>query len=180
MHEKRFDKDAGRLRFPERIERLEVKRVVDLSLEGITPESLLDVGCGSGLFTEEFARRGLQVSGLDANPEMLKIAAGFLPQADFREGIAEDIPYPDNAFDMLFMGVVLHETDDTLLALREARRVAKARTAILEWPYREEDYGPPLVHRLPPEKVLALAEEAGFRKGEEIRLKHTVLYRLNI
>ncbi len=180
MHEKRFHRDADRLRAPERIERLEVERVIELCLEGITPESVLDEGCGSGLFSEAFAGRGLRVTGLDANPEMLQIASRYLPQAEFREAIAESIPFDDDTFDLVFMGVVLHETDDTRQALREARRVAKMRVSILEWPYMEEAYGPPLAHRLKPEDVAAMAREAGFKEAETIMLQNTVFYRLAV
>jgi len=34
------------------------------------------------------------------------------------------MPFPDGAFDLVFMGLLLHEADDNLAALREAQRVA--------------------------------------------------------
>jgi methylase of polypeptide subunit release factors len=52
MHERRFRGDPARLRSPERLEQLEVERVVELSLEGITAGSVLDVGTGTGVFAE--------------------------------------------------------------------------------------------------------------------------------
>lgn len=49
MHERRFNREIGRLRYPDRIALLEVKRVVDLALEGLKQiQSVLDVGTGSG------------------------------------------------------------------------------------------------------------------------------------
>ena len=44
MHEKRFEGAIDRLRSPERVERLDVERVVDLCLESETATSVLDVG----------------------------------------------------------------------------------------------------------------------------------------
>ena len=45
--------------------------------------SILDVGTGSGLFAEVFFKRGLEVSGVDANPEMLIAARQFVPKGIF-------------------------------------------------------------------------------------------------
>jgi ribosomal protein L11 methylase PrmA len=59
MHEKRFEGDIDRLRTPERVERLDVERVVDLCLEKVKVHSVLDVGTGSALFAESFSKRGL-------------------------------------------------------------------------------------------------------------------------
>ncbi len=132
MHEKRFEGDFDRLRSPERIARLEVERVVDLCLAGAHISRVLDIGTGTGLFAEAFARRGLQVSGIDANPTMLPVARGFVPSGDFREGVAEALPFSDGSFDLVFLGVVLHEADDLQKALEEALRVSGQRVGILE------------------------------------------------
>ena len=77
---------------------------------------------------------------------------------------------------MVSLGLILHETTDPVAALREARRVARHRVVVLEWPHEEEDYGPPREHRLRPEAVARLAREAGFTAVEEERLRRTVLY----
>ncbi len=176
MHERRFEGDIQRLRSPQRVERLEVSRVVDVCLEGIKAKNLLDIGAGSGLFAQAFAGRGLTVAGIDANPEMVEAARGFVPEGDFRLAEAELLPYPDEAFDLAFMGVLLHEADDPGKALSEACRVARQRVAVLEWPYRADEYPPPLAHRLSPEKVFDLAQSAGISAPETRDLIHTVLY----
>jgi ubiquinone/menaquinone biosynthesis C-methylase UbiE len=179
MHEKRFNREIERLRDPERIARMEVERVVRLALEGLKePLTVLDVGTGSGLFAEQFAARGLQVTGLDANPEMLPAAQQFVPAGSFHEGTAEKLPFPDASFDLVFMGLLLHETDDTLAALSEAQRVAVQRLAVLEWPDEDQPIGPPREHRLAFEKISTLAKQAGFAKLETLWLENLVLYRL--
>jgi 2-polyprenyl-3-methyl-5-hydroxy-6-metoxy-1,4-benzoquinol methylase len=92
IHELRFNREIERLRDPQRVARLEIKRVVDLALENLKGlQTVLDVGTGSGLFAEEFAAapRGLQVTGLDANPEMLPVAQQFAPSGTFRIGETE-------------------------------------------------------------------------------------------
>ena len=178
MHERRFNREIERLRDPERTARLEVERVVDLALENLTGvQSALDIGTGSGLFAEQFAAKGLKVSGVDVNPQMLPAAQQYVPSGTFWEGVAEKLPFPDRSFDLVFMGLLLHETDDMLAAMREAQRVAVMRLAILEWPDEEQPFGPPQAHRLSYEKVAALAKQAGFKGLQEIRLKNLVLYR---
>ena len=169
-----------KLRSPERLARLEVERVVDIILESIAPKNLLDIGTGSGLFAEAFIRRGLAVTGIDEQERMLEAARGFVPEADFQAASAESLPFPDNAFDCTFMGHVLHESDAPLKVLQEARRVSRYRVSVLEWPFREEGEGPPLGHRLKSEEVLNYAVAAGFQQPAEIRLKHMVLFILDI
>ena len=88
-----------RLRAPERVERLEMERVLDLCLEDGPSGSLLEVGTGTGLFAQAFAGRGLMVPGMDVNPEMLAAAHKYVPAGQFREGTAESLSYPDHSFD---------------------------------------------------------------------------------
>ncbi len=179
MHERRYSREIERLRDPERVARLEVPRVVQLALGGLAyPQTVLDVGTGSGLFAEQFATRGMRVDGLDANPEMLAAARGFVPAGTFHEGAAEKLPFPDGSFDLVFMGLLLHETDDALEALREARRVALRRLAVLEWPDEDQPFGPPRAHRLSFEKLEVLARQAGFKVIRPVRLEQLVLYLL--
>ncbi len=177
-HERRFHGDADRLRSDERMRRLEVDKVIDLCLEGLQAKRILDVGTGSGLFAEAFASKGLEVAGVDVNPEMVVTASRLIPSARFQVAPAEELPYPDDSFDLVFMGLVFHETDDALKSIQEARRVSKQRVAILEWPYRQEEFGPPLAHRLKPEEVSALAHKVGCGDIDIVYLSNTVLYRL--
>jgi ubiquinone/menaquinone biosynthesis C-methylase UbiE len=180
MHEKRFEGDIDHLRTPERVERLDVERVVDLCLEKVKVHSVLDVGTGSALFAESFSKRGLEVAGVDVNPKMLAAARQFVPNGDFHEGTAEMLPYPDGSYDFVFLGLVLHESDKPLKALMEAQRVAQQRVGILEWPYYEQSFGPPLVHRLKPEDLDNLFRKAGYQKWEATDLSNTIFYRLEV
>lgn len=181
MNEKRFSREIEKLRDPERLARLEVERVVDLSLQGLKEvKTVLDIGVGSAVFAEAFAAKGLALSGIDVNPEMLPAAQKYVPAGLFKEGVAEKLPFQEPVFDLAFMGLVLHETDDTLAALKEAWRVSRQRLAVLEWSYEEQPFGPPLEHRLRPQTISLLALQAGFKKIESIRLQNLVLYRLEI
>lgn len=177
QHGNRFSGGIDRLRSPERLARLEVERVLDLSLAGCQIQAVIDIGTGSAVFAEAFARRGLKVAGIDVNPEMLEVARSYVPDADFHQAPAESLPFSNASFDLAFMGLVLHETDHLQQALHEARRVSRQRLVILEWPYEVQSFGPGLEERLPPAKVMEFAQKAGFSGGEEIRLQQLVLYR---
>lgn len=177
-HERRFQGEADRLRAPDRLARMEVPRVVALSIEGIIVESALDVGTGTGVFAEAFAAAGLAVTGIDVNADLLAVARQAVPTAQFKQAPVEKIPFADQSFDLAFLGHVLHEADDPLAALKAAYRVARSRVAILEWPYRQEEKGPPLEHRLKPEIIVDLARQAGFQNVETIHLEHMDFYRL--
>jgi ubiquinone/menaquinone biosynthesis C-methylase UbiE len=177
-HERRYAGEVERLRRPERVAWLEVERVVDLVLDGIDARSALDVGIGSGIWAEAFARRGLHVAGVDVNEAMLAAARAHVPAAaELRAAPAERLPFADRSFDVVFLGHLLHEADDAVQVLREARRTARLRVAALEWPYREEEGGPPLAHRLAPETVERLARDAGFAGVATEVLQWMVLYR---
>jgi SAM-dependent methyltransferase len=176
VHGHRFG-DIERLRAPERLERLEVGRVADLVLDGIHAHTVIDVGTGSGVFAEGFAKRGLTVTGIDANVGMLHVARRYVPGGTFLRAVAEQIAFADNAFDVVFLGLVLHETDDLLRTMQEAHRVARVRVAVLEWPFLAEEFGPGLAERLRPEDMELLGRQAGFGPIEVLPLQKLVLYR---
>ncbi|MFH1076807.1 MAG: methyltransferase domain-containing protein [Pseudomonadota bacterium] len=91
-------------------------------------ERLLDIGCGTGNLLHFFAGMGLNVSGIDCSPYMLDIARKKLGhKAELYRGVAEDLPFDDNAFDISILCNVLEFVDDPLRALAEASRVTRNR-----------------------------------------------------
>jgi SAM-dependent methyltransferase len=85
---------------------------------------LLDVGCGSGRFAELARRRGAAVSGLDAAPGLLAIARTRVPDGDLHVGEIEQLPWPDDSFDVVTAFNAVQYAASPVTALREARRVA--------------------------------------------------------
>ena len=91
-------------------------------------ERLLDIGCGTGNHLRLFAERGLDVTGIDSSPYMLDIARHKVERrAEIRRGVAEDLPFEDNTFDMAVMINVLEFTENPAKAIGEACRVARDR-----------------------------------------------------
>lgn len=180
MHEKRFSGDVERLRSPERIKRLDVERVIQLCLEGDKFSSMLDVGTGSGLFGELFSKQGLDVTGIDAQFAMLLVARSYIPKGKFTQAIAEKLPFFDKSYDLIFYGLVLHEADDPLAVLKAAHQISRKRVCLLEWPYAEQTFGPPLDDRLNPILLEKLFRQAGYKSWKSDHLENVDLYRLSI
>ena len=176
MSDKRYNDRIEKLREPERVARYEIDRMVDACLVGIDAESMLDVGTGSGLFAEAFFKKGLQVAGADVNPDMIAAAKEFIPAGRFEVASAEKMPFDDQSFDLVFMANVFHEVDDHIQTLSEAKRIARQRIAILEHPYKEQPFGPPMHHRLKPEQIRDFAKQSGLDKMKMIELTNINLY----
>jgi demethylmenaquinone methyltransferase/2-methoxy-6-polyprenyl-1,4-benzoquinol methylase len=94
------------------------------SLGRLPSARTLDVACGTGFLTRHLPG---ELVGLDASGAMLSIAEERAPWADFVEGDALSLPFPDTSFDRLFTSHFyghLEETDRVRF-LAEARRVAR-------------------------------------------------------
>ena len=176
MSQDKIFRDIDRLRDPRRVALLEIERVVSLSLQGHHINRVLDIGTGSGVFAEVFARRGLEVTGIDLQEPMLESARRFVPKAHFQIADSQALPFGDESFDLCFLGLVLHEAEHPLRAIQEAHRVCTVRTAVLEWSTTEQDFGPPRKDRLTSDEVLRLGKSSAFSQIETIPLEHLVLY----
>lgn len=97
--------------------------------------SLLDVGCGAGVAASIAASRGAIVCGLDATPALIAFAHTRAPGARFQLGEMEQLPYPDDSFDVVTSFNAFQYAADPLNAVVEARRVARAggKVAIVVW-----------------------------------------------
>ena len=178
MNEDKIFHDIEWLRDPRRLALLETERVASLCLQGPKIEKVLDIGTGSGVFAEVFTHRGPNVTGIDLQEPMLEAARRLVSKAHFLMADSELLPFGDDSFDLCFLGLVLHEAKHPLLTLQEARRVCAVRTAVLEWPYEEQNFGPPLKDRLKSEEVLRLGKSSGFSEIRTIPLEHLILFLL--
>jgi SAM-dependent methyltransferase len=144
-------------------------------------QDVLDVGCGVGAFLRLVAERGARPFGIDASEALVELARRRLPDADLRVGDMEDLPYPNDSFDLVTGFNSFFFANDLVGALREAARVAKrgAPVVIQVWGRHERcdleamkaiarEYFPPRPPDAPADPDLAqpgalegLAAEAG-------------------
>jgi ubiquinone/menaquinone biosynthesis C-methylase UbiE len=103
-----------------------------------TGQRVLDVACGTGVLAREaLARTGPtgHVAGVDPVPGMLAVAEQLAPAIEWREGVAESLPFADGAFDAVVSQFGLMFFGDRPRALREMLRVLApgGRMAIAVW-----------------------------------------------
>ena len=101
--------------------------------EQVVPEwsgaDVLDIGCAGGFLTEELARRGARVSGIDPAGDAIAAARSHATQEglsiDYRLGIGEQLPWPDDSFDVVTCVDVLEHVGSVDRVLAEAARVLR-------------------------------------------------------
>jgi ubiquinone/menaquinone biosynthesis C-methylase UbiE len=98
---------------------------------------LLDVCCGPGMLAKAAIERGAHAVGLDF-PEVIELAKRRVPEAEFRAGDAQALPFADGTFDAVVCGYGLMHVPDPEKALREIRRVLRpgGRAAVTVWDSR--------------------------------------------
>ena len=90
---------------------------------------LLEVGVGAGTDHLRFARAGSICTGVDLSGISLKTTEGRLAaeslKSDLRVADAENLPFEDRSFDVVYSWGVIHHTPDTPRAAREILRVLR-------------------------------------------------------
>jgi len=107
------------------------------SEEEVKDKTVLDAGCGTGIFSIIFANAGAsKVTGIDISPGSLNTAQGLkekfkLNNAEFIQQDMLKLPYPDEAFDIVWAWGTVHHTTDPFGAVSELLRVLKKGGSIL-------------------------------------------------
>jgi SAM-dependent methyltransferase len=133
------------------------------------PTSILDVGCGTGLFGRSFVERGRSVTGVEPDPQMAEVAR--------RHGLAvevasfEDWDDAGRRFDLLVAGQAWHWVAPAAGAARARDVVAPGGTVALAWNVGafDDDLGPALAalyERLARDEALPLVPHRRERGAE--------------
>jgi 2-polyprenyl-3-methyl-5-hydroxy-6-metoxy-1,4-benzoquinol methylase len=93
------------------------------------PESVLDVGCGEGVLTHQWAQQlgERRIVGIDLDDEKLKAewATRQRPNLEYRTMLAENMPFAANEFDAACAIEVLEHVPDPAHTVAEMARVAR-------------------------------------------------------
>lgn len=103
----------------------------------VKDKNILDAGCGTGIFSIIFARKGAKkVTGIDISEGSLKTAQRLkrtfnIQNAEFRKEDMLRLPFKDEDFDIVWAWGAAHHTTDPLKAIEELMRVLKKKGTLL-------------------------------------------------
>lgn len=107
------------------------------SPQDVRGKSVLDAGCGTGIFSTIFARNGAaKVLGIDISEGSLETAKALkakfhLENTDFKKQDMLALPFEDESFDIVWAWGTVHHTTDPFRAMCELTRVLKTGGSIL-------------------------------------------------
>lgn len=143
---------------------------------------VLEIGCGCGSEAQRFARAGAHYTAVDLTNAALSITKRRfqLKELDgrFIQGDAENLPFANDSFDLVYSHGVLHHTPDTPRTIREVHRVlSPGGRAVIMLYYRDSfnyQVNLRLVRRfraqlLNLELGVKLARKIGHEQAEELR-----------
>jgi len=106
--------------------------VTEMPLNEIKGKHILEIGSGGGAHSALFKKHGALVTAIDITKErvvstakklsLVKEGAGIALQAD-----AENLPFLDDSFDIVYSNGVLHHSENTEKCLKEVLRVLKPK-----------------------------------------------------
>ena len=95
-------------------------------IAGLDTESkILEVGCGTGIYSTHWVKPSIKFYGLDISRGMLRRAATKIDSDKtlFIEGDAEHLPFRDASFDVVLSVNAIEHLEDIPMALKEMKRV---------------------------------------------------------
>ncbi len=101
------------------------RRATAQALDPAPGDLVLDLGAGTGVSTEELARSGAIVVGVDISQGMLRAGKRARPDTTLLAGDALALPFRDGTFDAVTISFGLRNVHDTAGALREMARVTR-------------------------------------------------------
>jgi SAM-dependent methyltransferase len=140
----------------------------DVGSRAARGDRVLEVGCGPGHLSIRLVReRGLDVTGVDLDPQMIDIArsnassagSGETVAPTFVVGDAADLPFADESFDLVVSTLSMHHWSDLTAGLAEIGRVLRPGGRVLIWDLRA---GVVPMHRDIPDPLTHL-DETGLR-----------------
>lgn len=90
-------------------------------------DSVLDVGCGTGIDYPAFIDLGMEYIGVDITPKFITRFKELHPEADVRLASSLNLPFEDESFDVVYSGGVIQHMhpDEYPEAIREMWRICK-------------------------------------------------------
>jgi SAM-dependent methyltransferase len=88
---------------------------------------VVDLGCGSGTFTNLLGERGYDVSGIDISPKLVELARRKYPLLRFDEGDVEALPHESSSVDGVMLSGIVHHLPNPKRCAAEVMRVLRPK-----------------------------------------------------
>lgn len=85
----------------------------------------LDIGCGTGNYSIELKKQGVNLMGIDPSSRMLQVARKKMPEMDWRSGSAEKTGLESNSLDGILASLTIHHWSNLTKAFEELSRILK-------------------------------------------------------
>ena len=153
----------------EQLSKLEKVREV-LEEQGLMPQkgdTLLDVGCGSGISTRFW---GVEAVGIDPSSKLIEMAKAKKDGCSYSVGKAESLPFADDSFDVVVSLTAIQNFEDVRKGLEEIKRVGKGRfiLSFLKKAEQASDIKEVIQRLFTPKKVLETDKDVIFVIKERI------------
>jgi ubiquinone/menaquinone biosynthesis C-methylase UbiE len=117
----RYD-DYYQTDFGKKIDEIEQNVVSDL-IKDVPRGQMIELGCGTGHWSEYFAGQGFNVTGTDNSEAMLKLARKKNLNAGFLQADAQDLPFPNESFPAVSSVTMLEFVDNRDKVFQEIYRI---------------------------------------------------------
>jgi len=160
--------------------------VLSLVAEEGEPESILDVGCGTGRLLRVARTRwpNVQLIGVDAAEGMVEVARQLAPDVTFHVGQAEALPLPDASVEVALSTTSFHHWSDQAAGVREVARVLRPGGRFFLADISTPSWLLKLIHRSrfqSPAHVRTLFAEAGLQvQKQQTVVSHFVLVTVGV
>lgn len=88
-------------------------------------KQFLDAGCGLGFFSEQAAKAGADVTGIDIGDNLIKRATERSPSGKFMTASVSNLPFKDESFELVLSTEVIEHVEDSDKAVTELLRVLR-------------------------------------------------------
>lgn len=96
-----------------------------LGNENLLNKSLLDAGCGTGIFTKKALERKAKVTSVDIAPKLVELTKKKNPSTHAIQASLLKLPFNNNTFDFVISSDVIEHTSNPYISTKELIRVLK-------------------------------------------------------
>lgn len=115
--------------FGKKVDQIEQKIITELlnkvELDTKTNNEILDIGCGTGHWTEFFINKGFRPTGVDSSQSMLNIAKSKGLKAKFILANSENLPFENESYNIITSITMLEFVENRKKSIEEIYRVLK-------------------------------------------------------